>query len=207
MLELQYFTGGLASTNGFYVTKGETSIVVDAPEGMKSWLESIAAEPKALLLTHAHFDHVLDAAAVHERWQCPIYAFAEPTPDLTLERFFSAFGTGMAVPSYSVDHLVNDQSTLTLGDFSLLVRHIPGHSDDSIVFIEPKDQLIFGGDVLMAGGIGRSDFPNGDQDLLCQGIREKLYDLDDAFTLWPGHGPSTTVGDEKRSNPFVRAQS
>ena len=92
MLEIEYFTGGIAATNGYACKTEETSFLVDAPEGVADWLESTGFTPDALLLTHAHFDHVLDAAQVQERWSIPTYAFAQPTPELTLEAMLGSFG-------------------------------------------------------------------------------------------------------------------
>ncbi len=198
MLEIEYFTGGVAATNGYACKAAEITFVVDAPEGITEWLESTGFTPQALLLTHAHFDHVLDASRIQERWSIPTYAFAYPTPELTLESM------GMAVQPYKVDHLVEEGVLMSFGGLTFEILHIPGHSPDSSVFLPKDSPIAFGGDVLMQGGIGRSDLPGGDGELLLKGIREKLYVLDDETTVLSGHGPATTIGEEKLSNPFVR---
>ena len=198
MLEIECFTGGVAATNGYACKAAETSFLVDAPEGVVDWLVSTDFSPQALLLTHAHFDHVLDAARIQERWSIPTYAFAHPTPELTLESM------GMAVRPYKVDYLVKEGEPMTFGGLTFEILHIPGHSPDSALFLPEGSPIVFGGDVLMQGGIGRSDLPGGDGEQLLKGIREKLYVLDDGTTVLSGHGPATTVGGEKRGNPYVR---
>ncbi|MEN9019833.1 MAG: MBL fold metallo-hydrolase [Verrucomicrobiaceae bacterium] len=203
MLEIEYFTGGIAATNGYACKTEETSFLVDAPEGVADWLESTGFTPNALLLTHAHFDHVLDAAQVQERWSIPTYAFAQPTPELTLEAMLGSFGP-MAIQPYMVDHLVEEGLPMSFGGLTFEILHVPGHSPDSVVFLPERSPTAFGGDVLMQGGIGRSDLPGGDGKLLLKGIREKLYELDDEIAVLSGHGQPTTIGAEKRMNPFVR---
>ena len=204
--QVRSFTGGIAATNGFLLTSGEAALVVDAPEGMHDWLaEQGDLKLDALLLTHAHFDHVLDAAAIGQTYGCPIYAFAEATPELTLEVFLGAIGGSYAVSSYQVDHLLAEGDPLCIGGIGLEVKHLPGHSLDSLVFISKDLGIVFGGDVLMAGGIGRSDFPGGSADLLVHGIREKLYHLPHEMIVHAGHGPDTTIGHEKATNPFTQA--
>jgi len=109
------------------------------------------------------------------------------------------------------DHIAGNEVLLGEGDrysaagFDLLVREIPGHSSGHVVFIVQGVQppIVFGGDVLFSGGIGRTDFPDGSFEQLAEGIWEKLFTMDDATVVLPGHGPTTTVGQEKRSNPFV----
>lgn len=205
MLKIETYTGGIAATNGYACHVNGWSFAVDAPEGMAAWLENAGVVPRALLLTHAHFDHVLDAAKVQKHWNCPVYAYADPAPELTLEYTFAAFGPALNVAPYRVDHHLAGETTLALNGLSIDILHIPGHSPDSVAFLFRDAGVVFAGDVLMQGGIGRDDLPGGDGSLLRQGIREKLYVLDDEVQVLPGHGGPTSVGEEKRSNPFVRS--
>ena len=206
MLEINTYTGGIAMTNGYACRTNETWFVVDAPDGIGEWLDSSGVRPAALLLTHAHFDHVLDAAMIQERWQCPIYAFADPTPDLTLESMFASFGPALAVAPYRVDHHLGSAASFELAGLCFRVFHVPGHSPDSVIFLPDSTGILFGGDVLFHAGIGRDDLPGGDGDLLRKGIREKVYTLDEDLKVLSGHGEPTTVGQEKRTNPFVRPE-
>jgi glyoxylase-like metal-dependent hydrolase (beta-lactamase superfamily II) len=209
MLRITPCCGGFTQTNGYFVeSEGGTRLVVDAPEGMAEWLERQGPEtrPDALLLTHAHFDHVLDAARIRERFGCPVLAFTEPTPDLTLEAFVRDYGVEVAL--YAVDRKIADGERFRIGDVGLEALHVPGHSPDSLCFLAdvPDEQgrpVLFAGDVLFAGSIGRTDFPNGSHAALIRGIRERLFPLEPETRVLPGHGPETTVGEERRTNPFA----
>ncbi len=201
----EIYTGGMVATNAVLARSAAgAELLIDAPEGVTEWLEARGAKPAALLLTHQHFDHVMDAAKVAEKWGIPIYAWSAYSKDLTLEeRLAGATGTLLEVPKYLVTQLLEGEEKLAIEGFPEFgIVHIPGHSPDSIGFHLVAEKLFFGGDILFAGSVGRSDFPNGDGELLVQGIREKLFPLGDAIRVFPGHGPETTVGDERRSNPF-----
>jgi len=112
---------------------------------------------------------------------------------------------GLPLTSPPADLLVDDGQRIDLAGFALEVREIPGHSPGSVVFVATGfvPPFVLGGDVLFAGSVGRTDFPGGDGRQLAEGIRAKLFTLPDATVVYPGHGPATTVGAEKRSNPFV----
>lgn len=205
MLDISVFTGGMAQTNGYLVDTGNGVLLVDAPEGVANWLASRGERVDALLLTHQHFDHVLDAAAVQTDHGCPVYAFAQYSPDLTLETLFGAVtGLAVAVQPFAVDHVLSDQSELELLNQTWQLLHIPGHASDSLCFYQPAEAVIFAGDVLFNDGVGRTDFPGGDWKQLLTGIQEKLFPLPDKTRVLPGHGPETTIGRERRSNPFLR---
>jgi len=204
MFTLSHFTGGIAQTNGFLLQNKLGAIVVDAPEGMAKWIATQGIKLTALLLTHQHFDHVMDAAELARNHACPIYAFAPYSTDLTLEKLYAAFtGSGVRVPPFVVTDLVADQAEfLTIG-LSWQVLHVPGHSPDSICFHSKDDETLLGGDVLFRDGVGRTDFPGGSWKRLLHGIQQKLLPLPDATQVYPGHGPATTIGRERQANPFL----
>jgi glyoxylase-like metal-dependent hydrolase (beta-lactamase superfamily II) len=204
MIQLTHFTGGIAATNGYLLQSGDGALVVDAPEGMCAWLEHQNVKVKALLLTHQHFDHVMDAAAIKEASGCPIYAFAPFSRDLTLESLFGmATGMSVMVREFSVDEMLEGrQETGVLGSTWQLM-HVPGHSPDSVCFYQREKNLLFGGDVLFLDGVGRTDFPGGGMELLVTGIQQKLLPLPDETRVFPGHGDDTTIGRERAENPFL----
>jgi glyoxylase-like metal-dependent hydrolase (beta-lactamase superfamily II) len=105
---------------------------------------------------------------------------------------------------YAVDHLLEGESKLSLDGLDLEVLHVPGHSPDSLCFRIDGAPVLIGGDVLFQSGIGRTDFPHGDHDLLISGIKEKLWPLPDDTQVLPGHGGPTTIGTEKATNPFLQ---
>jgi glyoxylase-like metal-dependent hydrolase (beta-lactamase superfamily II) len=204
MLTLSHFTGGIAQTNGWLLRLQDQAIAIDAPEGMSAWLSSQGVKLNALLLTHQHFDHVLDAAAIAASHACPVIAFAPYSPDLTLERLFGiSAGISFSVPPFTVTDLVTESSSLDLLGPSWSVLHVPGHSPDSICFHSPTAGHLFGGDVLFRDGIGRTDFPGGSTRTLLSGIQNKILTLPDETQVHPGHGPSTTIARERLQNPFL----
>ena len=107
---------------------------------------------------------------------------------------------------YQIDRVIaetKEGEELNVSGMLIHVSHVPGHSPDSICFYVKQAKALFGGDVLFQMSVGRTDFPNGDMDLLVDGIREKIFPLDDEVTVFPGHGPETTIGFEKLNNPFL----
>lgn len=204
MFTLSYFTGGIAQTNGYLLRNEQGAIAVDAPEGMSDWLTKQGIKLTALLLTHQHFDHVMDAAALGQAHDCPIYAFAPYSTDLTLEKLYAAFsGSGVSVPPFAVSELVADQAEFHALGIHWQVLHVPGHSPDSICFYSKADETLLGGDVLFRDGVGRTDFPGGSWEMLLSGIEKNLLPLPDATQVYPGHGPATTIGRERTQNPFL----
>jgi glyoxylase-like metal-dependent hydrolase (beta-lactamase superfamily II) len=125
--------------------------------------------------------------------------------DFTLELLFSQYGMTVTVPPYRVDELLDPDSAapLELCGLRFTLYHIPGHSPDSLVFHLPEFELAFSGDTLFAGSIGRTDLPRGGQRMLVEGITRHLLALPPQTKLLPGHGPATTVGAEKQSNPYL----
>ncbi|MCB1210688.1 MAG: MBL fold metallo-hydrolase [Verrucomicrobiales bacterium] len=204
MFSIAHFTGGIAQTNGYLFSQGDTHFVFDAPEGMAHWLEVQKVKVSALFLTHQHFDHVMDAAKIQTQHGCPTLAFAAYSQDLTLEKLYGMFtGTHLSIPPFSVDQVLTGKTEVTVDELRWELLHIPGHSPDSICFYRPEDGIVFGGDVLFLDGIGRTDFPGGGLQQLLQGIQTKLLTLPDTTRILPGHGPSTTVGRERQQNPML----
>jgi glyoxylase-like metal-dependent hydrolase (beta-lactamase superfamily II) len=205
MFRLSYFTGGIAQTNGWLLEGDGGAVAFDAPEGFTDWLAARKVAVSALLLTHQHFDHVQDAARLKRKHGCPIYAFAGHSRALTLEDLFGAVtGMGLSVEPYQVDEILEGRGSLTVAGMDWELLHVPGHSPDSLCFYSAAEALLFGGDVLFADGIGRTDFPGGGTELLLTGIAAKLLPLPDAVRVFPGHGPETTIGIERAENPYLQ---
>ena len=185
-------------------------LVVDPglePNKIVDHLDSHGLVPAAILNTHGHGDHIAGNAALKERWpDCPLVIGSADAPKLTdpVSNLSSAFGTAMVSPA--ADVTVDDGQTYTAAGFELKVLSIPGHSVGHVVYLleSHTPPLVFVGDVIFAGSIGRTDFPDGSFSRLKSGIHEKLFTLPDETVLLPGHGPATTVAEEKRNNPFVK---
>ena len=204
-LTIEAHCGGLFQTNGFLVQCGEKNWLFDAPEGMADWLTEKELTADGLVLTHQHHDHVIGAGALVEKFACPVWAHSEPSEDLTMaKRLEQMIGMPCELDDYAVDHLLEGESKLSLDGLDLEVLHVPGHSPDSLCFRIDGAPVLIGGDVLFQSGIGRTDFPHGDHDLLISGIKEKLWPLPDDTQVLPGHGGRTTIGTEKATNPFLQ---
>jgi glyoxylase-like metal-dependent hydrolase (beta-lactamase superfamily II) len=156
----------------------------------------------AIVATHAHFDHLVAADALREITGAPFYMNDgdKPLLDWYEESGRMFLGLELGRPP-SVDTSAAEGDVLTAGEVELEVVHTPGHSPGSISLV--ADSMVFAGDTLFAGSIGRSDLPGGDGETLLEMIRAKLFPLGDETAVHPGHGPSTTIGQERRSNPFV----
>jgi len=198
------FCGGIFETNCYLLHAPDGPILFDAPDGACQWLESRGIEPKLLLLTHGHFDHVPDVAKIKRRFSCQIGCHADTVPMISNPEFFRSFGFALEIEPAQPDFLIAATPQRDFLGSQFEVLDVPGHSPGSLCFLSREAQLLVGGDVLFAGGVGRWDLPGGDGDLLFRGIKTKLYPLGDNITVLPGHGPTTTIGDERRSNPFVR---
>ncbi len=198
------FCGGIFETNCYLLHAPDGPILFDAPDGACQWLESRGIEPKLLLLTHGHFDHVPDVAKIKRRFSCKIGCHADTVPMISDPEFFRSFGFALELEPAQPDFLIAATPQRDFLGSQFEVLDVPGHSPGSLCFLSREAQLLVGGDVLFAGGVGRWDLPGGDGDLLFRGIKTKLYPLGDNITVLPGHGPTTTIGDERRSNPFVR---
>jgi glyoxylase-like metal-dependent hydrolase (beta-lactamase superfamily II) len=202
--EIEVYCGGLFQTNGYLVKKDGEAWLFDAPEGVADWLSEKGVALTGLILTHQHHDHVIGAGKVQSAFHCPTWAWAEPSEELTLaKRLEQMMGVPCRLDDYVVDHLLDGENDLSAGKLDLSLFHVPGHSPDSVCFLIQGQPVLIGGDVLFAGGIGRTDFPNGDHELLLSGIREKLWPLPDETHVLPGHGPTTTIAQEKATNPFL----
>lgn len=202
MLRFKTFTGGPYETNCFLVEAPGGNILFDAPEGAD---RHFAGEKIDLLvLTHGHWDHTADAAAVKRRHGCPVVCHADTVPMIAEGDFFERHGFPLRVEALTPDRLLSEGAGQDLLGLTTDLLDVPGHCPGSLCFYFPQHAAMIGGDVLFRGGVGRWDLPGGDGDLLVRGIRGKIFALPDDTVVLPGHGPATSVGEEKGGNPFVR---
>jgi hydroxyacylglutathione hydrolase len=201
MNRFKSFTGGVFDTNCFYYHAPQGGILFDAPQGADS---AFAREQvDLLLLTHGHFDHVVDGAAIIKRHGCKTAFHPDTAPMVGDPDFLRNLGFELEIDPFKADFFLDENGRSELLGAPLRIYHVPGHCPGSLCFHFIDEQVIVGGDVLFRGGVGRWDLPGGDKDLLLDGIRQKLLPLEDAVTVLPGHGPPTTIGWERRNNPFL----
>jgi len=200
--------------NTYIVWKNGDSraIVIDPglqPGEILAVLDNLQLELAEIWLTHGHADHIGGNAALKRRYpDCPILIHPLDAPKLTdpWQNLSAQFGVELVSPQ--ADRLIHEGEVLDLGGIPWRVAHLPGHCQGHVVFISQglEPTVVLAGDTLFNGSIGRADFPDGDSPALLRGIREKLYTLPDSTIILPGHGPMTTVGDEKESNPYVQGK-
>lgn len=204
-------TSSLFEENAYLVSlagAGEC-IVVDPglePDRIIAELEAAGLTPAAILNTHGHADHIAGNEAMKEQWPAaPLVIGAGDAWKLTDAVGNLSAGFGMPIVSPPADRTVNEGDVVEFAGIRWTVFDTPGHSGGHVVFVaeELSPMIVLGGDVLFAGSIGRSDFPDGDHETLLNSIREKLFPLPDDAVVLPGHGPATTVGRERRTNPFL----
>ncbi len=186
-------------------------LVVDPglePQKILEYLDRHGLVPAAILNTHGHMDHIAGNGALKERWPaCPLVIGEGDAGKLVNPRSNLSAIFGFPLASPPADVTVHEGDVYSAAGFDLEVLSVPGHSAGHVVFLwkAHDPQIAFVGDVIFSGSIGRTDLPDGDFETLAAGIRTKLYTLPDSTILYSGHGPATTVGDEKRHNPFVRS--
>jgi glyoxylase-like metal-dependent hydrolase (beta-lactamase superfamily II) len=200
---------GVFQVNSYLLFCEETGrcVVVDPgdePEILLRRLDGLGARPEAVLNTHGHLDHVAGNAALRERFDIPI--LMHPGDRFLVDGFqeqAAMFGLRLTPPPPPDGDLVPGQP-FTFGNCTLDVLFTPGHSPGHVTLVRGRQAL--SGDVLFAGSIGRTDLPGGSLDTLLRTIDHVLLPLGDDVAIHPGHGPSTTIGEERRSNPFLRPE-
>lgn len=159
---------------------------------------------KRLLCTHLHLDHVMGNAYVYQKYGLSPEAHIADVKGLpTLEQQALPFGIQLPRPSVPITTFLKEGEVIRFGNSTLSVIHVPGHSPGSVVFYNAKNKVAISGDVLFYNSIGRTDLWGGNQDELIEGIKDKLFTLPDETVIYPGHGPETTIENEKTYNPFL----
>ena len=209
-MHLHILPAGPIQTNAYLLTepaRGE-AVLIDAPGGVWAEVEPILRKEKCRLvelwLTHGHWDHMQGGAEVVRATGARVRAHAADRPLIETPEVMKRFMMpGQELEPVKVDAWLQPGETLTALGLTFEVRHVPGHCPGNVLFYVQSDRVAFVGDALFAGSVGRTDLPGGDFATLENSIRSQIYTLPDETKVFPGHGPDTTVGEEKRDNPFV----
>jgi hydroxyacylglutathione hydrolase len=198
---------GLLEVNCYILADEDTreAVVIDPGGDEDEILEVLnhnQFQLKLIIDTHGHFDHVDANQPLKEATGAPIAIHELDAPALSQPSQEAMFFTGNRLRRSEADILLKEGDVLTFGSYRLKVLHTPGHTPGGISLVLEDHPYVYVGDLLFAGSIGRTDFPGGDFDALTQAVRTKIFPLGDHYTVFPGHGPVTTVGQERKYNPF-----
>jgi len=219
-MKLRAMPAGPLETNAYMLSDTDSgqAILVDAPVELWDQAEPVLKEDGCklvglllthgklvgLLLTHGHYDHIGDAAKIHAMG-VPTWGHLDDKPMYENPEMMRSYAYPPDTPldPVEIDHWVGEGDSFELMGLNFEVRHVPGHCPGNILFYAAQVGVALVGDALFAGSIGRTDLPGGSFDVLEKSIRERIYTLPDETRVLPGHGPTTTVGEEKMTNPFV----
>ena len=200
------FAAGPFQTNCYVVSNGDRAFVIDPGLGAHEAVSQMAQEQgltvEAVVLTHGHIDHIRDAAAFGlETFIHPADAFMLLRGEGVSEQARQLYDASAMPPIDNPTH-IEDGQTLTVAGVELRVVHAPGHSPGCVMLV--ADEVVFSGDVLFRGSIGRTDLPDSDPEQMRESLRGPVWELDDELQVLPGHGPATTVAQERATNPYLR---
>ena len=185
--------------------KTRQAVVIDPGDEAQRILRAIqdlGLTATGILLTHAHFDHMAAADDLAQATGLPVAVHPDDLPLLKAGGGAALFGLPPVPTPFQVTSLATDQE-IAIGEITLRVLHTPGHSPGHVCFHQPAKRIVFDGDVLFASGIGRTDLPGCSHEALMHSINEQLMTLPDDTTVYPGHGPATTIGHERATNPWL----
>ncbi|WP_301099351.1 MBL fold metallo-hydrolase [Otariodibacter sp.] len=209
MFNLQIIPVGAFQQNCSIIWDNNKSAAIidagDEAEKIIQFVESQQLKVEKLFITHGHLDHIMAVKTLKEYFNVEVFGSHQADQPLFehLPEICQEYGLP-PVPAFLPDHWLNESDKLSVGELDFSVRHLPGHSPGHVGFFDFKNKIAFTGDVIFRNSIGRTDLFGGNFEQLIDTIQSKLFDLDDDFIIISGHGSHTTIGQEKKSNPFLK---
>ena len=207
-MKIDRFVIGPVGTNCYIVRNEDTDecFVTDpaaCPPELVGHIRKEGLNVKAVLLTHGHFDHIMGLDDFLKEFPVPVYAFSEEKPLLESAELNSSLGMFGSPYTFSGAEYVSDGQILHIARFEIRVIHTPGHTAGGCCYYIPAENVLISGDTLFRASVGRTDLPTGSMGDLVRSVREKLFVLPEETKVYPGHMEETTIGYEKKYNPFV----
>lgn len=206
-MKVEKFVTGIISTNCYLVVNEETkqTVIIDpaaCPDYLMGHIKSEGYQVEAILLTHGHFDHTMGIDGFRKEFPVPVYVH-EAEAETLANPALNLSGVYTEGYTFSGGTYVKDGQVLHLAGYEFQVLHTPGHTPGGVCYYVESEQVLFSGDTLFHGSVGRTDFPNSSMSDLVRGIQEKLLSLPDEVKVYPGHMDETSMGYEKSYNPFL----
>lgn len=213
MIKIKKFTFNPFQENSYLLINEQKECIVVDPgcfdrreeDEFSSYIEEHELTPTMLINTHAHIDHVLGNHFVCRQYGLGLSIFQSEYPMLEMAMRSSEIYGIPYTPSPEPQSFLKEGDQIPFGNTHLSVLHVPGHAPDHIVLLNEEENFLIGGDVLFKRSIGRTDLPGGNHDDLLHNIRTKIFPLKESIVVYSGHGPETTIGEEKQLNPFFNS--
>lgn len=209
-MKIKHFVFNPLSTNCYVVYEQGKTWIIDPCfsneeefRRLKQFLTSEQLEVEKILCTHLHFDHIFGAQQAAESFQCEVFAHSSDAPWIPQMTRYAAFFGMPCGPEIQHLHPLHEGDRLETENMKAQVLEVPGHSRGGLAYYFPEEKVVFAGDSLFAGSIGRTDLDGGNYEQLISSIRSQLLSLPDETVVYCGHGPSTSIGIEKTENPFL----
>ncbi len=207
MLDIKTFVEGPIDANNYLVIDEESkeAVLIDCSSYRSDFIQAVknsGAKLKYILLTHGHFDHILGVNAFKKEFDVEVYMAKEDIPQIELApQMMSIFTGSTTSDTCKIDSFIKDGDELKIGNTLIKAISTPGHTEGGMCYL--IENKLFSGDTVFQGSVGRCDMPGGDLDTIIKSIKEKLFVMSDEIDVYPGHGPKTTIGFEKKYNEIV----